>query len=92
VAQAENGRTAVVRVLDGGPGLSGAQLRRVFDRDWRASNDLTKSVGGWGVGLAFARDLARDMGGDLSVAARPDGGCAFTLELPLGTEAEKEAT
>ena len=92
VAQAEDGRTAVVRVLDGGPGLSGAQLRRVFDRDWRASNDLTKSVGGWGVGLAFARDLARDMGGDLSVAARPDGGCAFTLELPLGTEAEKEAT
>ena len=92
VAQAENGRTAVVRVLDGGPGLSGAQLRRVFDRDWRASNDLTKSVGGWGVGLAFARDLARDMGGDLSVAARPDGGCAFTLELPLGTETEKEAT
>jgi signal transduction histidine kinase len=32
------------------------------------------------------------MGGELSVAARPDGGCAFTLELPLGTEAEKEET
>ena len=91
VARAADGR-AEVCVADSGPGLPGAQLRHVFDRDWRAHNDLTKSPGGWGVGLAFARDLARDMGGGLSVAARPDGGCAFTLELPLGTEAEKEET
>ena len=91
VARAADG-CAEVCVADSGPGLPGAQLRHVFDRDWRAHNDLTKAVGGWGVGLAFARDLARDMGGELSVAARPDGGCAFTLELPLGSEVEKEET
>ena len=87
VARAESGR-AEVCVSDSGPGLPAAQLRHVFDRDWRAHNDLAKSAGGWGVGLAFARDLARDMGGELSVAARPDGGCAFTLELPLGAGLE----
>ncbi len=83
-------RAAEVCVADCGPGLPAAQLQHVFDRDWRAPNDLTQSAGGWGVGLAFARDLARDMGGDLSVAARPEGGCAFTLELPLGKSPEGE--
>ncbi len=91
VARSMDGRTAEVCVADRGPGLPSAQLRHVFDRDWRAPNDLTKSVGGWGVGLAFARDLARDMGGDLSVAARPGGGCAFTLVLPIGEKIEEEA-
>ena len=90
VARVVDGRTAEVCVADRGPGLPSAQLRHVFDRDWRAPNDLTKSVGGWGVGLAFARDLARDMGGELSVAARPGGGCAFTLVLPLGEDIEEE--
>ena len=90
VARVVYGRTAEVCVADRGPGLPSAQLRHVFDRDWRAPNDLTKSVGGWGVGLAFARDLARDMGGELSVAARPGGGCAFTLVLPLGEKIEEE--
>ena len=90
VARAAGGSVAEVCVADCGPGLPAAQLRHVFDRDWRASNDLTKSVGGWGVGLAFARDLARDMGGELSVAARPGGGCAFTLVLPIGENPEEE--
>ena len=90
VARSIDGRMAEVCVADRGPGLPAAQLRYVFDRDWRAPNDLTKSVGGWGVGLAFARDLARDMGGELSVAARPGGGCAFTLKLPIGENIEEE--
>ena len=90
VARAADGSAAEVCVADCGPGLPAAQLRHVFDRDWRAPNDLAKSVGGWGVGLAFARDLARDMGGELSVAARPEGGCAFTLVLPLVEKLEEE--
>ena len=90
VVRAADGSAAEVCVADCGPGLPAAQLQHVFDRDWRAPNDLTQSAGGWGVGLAFARDLARDMGGDLSVAARPEGGCAFTLELPLGKSPEGE--
>ena len=38
----------------------------------------------------IARDLARDMGGDLAVAPRPEGGCAFTLVLPLEERLEEE--
>ena len=90
VAREADGSSAEVCVADRGPGLPASQLRHVFDRDWRASNDLAKSVGGWGVGLAFARDLARDMGGDLTVAPRPEGGCAFTLVLPLEEGLEEE--
>lgn len=90
VACVADGRAAEICVADRGPGLPATQLRHVFDRDWRAPNNLAKSAGGWGVGLAFARDLARDMGGDLTVAARPEGGCAFTLVLPLEEKPEEE--
>ena len=50
-------------------------------RFWRADDSATASVGGFGLGLTIARSYARDMGGDLTVAAREGGGTVFTLEL-----------
>ena len=79
---AEKGGAGVrVEVLDRGPGLSPEGLRSVFERFWRADDSATASVGGFGLGLTIARSYARDMGGDLTVAARPGGGTVFTLEL-----------
>ena len=70
-----------VEVRDRGPGLSPEGLRNVFTRFWRADDSATASVGGFGLGLTIARSYARDMGGDLTVAARAGGGTVFTLEL-----------
>ena len=79
---AEKGGAGVrVEVRDRGPGLSPEGLRSVFERFWRADDSATASVGGFGLGLTIARSYARDMGGDLTVAARPGGGTVFTLEL-----------
>jgi hypothetical protein len=41
---------------------------------------------GTGLGLPIARDLARQMGGDLDVASVPGAGSAFVLVLPGPTE------
>ena len=79
---AEKGGTGVrVEVRDRGPGLSSEGLRNVFTRFWRADDSTTASVGGFGLGLTIARSYAREMGGDLTVAAREGGGTVFTLEL-----------
>ncbi len=70
-----------VEVRDRGPGLSPEGLRNVFTRFWRADDSTTASVGGFGLGLTIARSYAREMGGDLTCAARAGGGTVFTLEL-----------
>lgn len=79
---AEKGGAGVrVEVRDRGPGLSPEGLRNVFTRFWRADDSATASVGGFGLGLTIARSYAREMGGNLTVAAREGGGTVFTLEL-----------
>lgn len=70
-----------VEVRDRGPGLSPEGLRNVFTRFWRADDSTTASVSGFGLGLTIARSYAREMGGDLTCAARAEGGTVFTLAL-----------
>ncbi len=38
---------------------------------------------GLGLGLAISRDLARAMGGDITVSSQPGQGARFILSLPL---------
>ena len=79
---AEKGGTGVrVEVRDRGPGLTPEGLHNAFTRFWRADDSTTASVGGFGLGLTIARSYAREMGGDLTCAAREGGGTIFTLEL-----------
>ena len=73
---------ATVTVADRGDGVPSDQRERIFERFYRIDNDLTRTTGGTGIGLCLARCFARDMGGDVTVAARPGGGSVFTLELP----------
>ena len=63
--------------------LAPGERAHVFDRFYRADDALNSRSGGLGLGLSISRALAQDMDGTLSVAARPGGGCIFTLELPL---------
>ena len=81
VAVEKGERGVRVEVRDRGPGLSPEGLRNVFTRFWRADDSTTASVGGFGLGLTIARSYAREMGGDLTCAARAGGGTVFTLEL-----------
>lgn len=70
-----------VAVADRGPGMPPEAMRRAFERFYRADDALDSRTSGLGLGLSISRALARDLGGELSVAAREGGGCVFTLEL-----------
>ena len=67
----------VLRVSDRGPGMSPEAMSRAFERFYREHDEMTATVGGLGLGLSISRELARMLGGDMSVRARPGGGCVF---------------
>jgi signal transduction histidine kinase len=71
-----------VEVRDTGVGIPAGRLAVVFDRFVQVDQSLTRRAGGLGLGLAIARDLARGMGGDVTVESAEGEGSAFTLSLP----------
>jgi len=75
-----DGSYAVMAVRDDGPGIAPDDRPRIFERFYRA--DAQAAISGTGLGLAIARDLARAMDGDLSVASVEDSGSSFVLVLP----------
>jgi signal transduction histidine kinase len=79
----QNGSKAELRIRDHGPGFSVKEKRSLFQPFSKSARQAAHSAPGVGLGLALSRRLAREMGGDLSLAEMPDGGACFVLTLPL---------
>ena len=77
---ANDDQTVAVSVKDTGVGISESDLEHVFERFYRC--DKSRSEPGTGLGLSFARAVARAHGGDIHVESRPDTGSTFTVVLP----------
>ncbi|HET7229580.1 MAG TPA: ATP-binding protein [Longimicrobium sp.] len=73
-----------IRVRDTGEGIAPEKLDRVFEPFVQVDQRLTRANQGVGLGLAISRDLARGMGGDLTVESTPGVGSTLTLTLPQG--------
>jgi PAS domain S-box-containing protein len=73
-----------IRISDSGRGIPVEMFQRIFDAFFQLRNDAGRdsSRKGVGLGLAISRDLARGMGGDLTVESSPGQGSTFTLSLP----------
>ena len=78
-----DGRFALVEFADAGPGMTRREMRRAFDRYYRAKSVMESGRGGFGIGLCTSREFARAMGGDITVAANGASGCVFAFRLPL---------
>lgn len=72
-------RTAIVEVIDEGPGIPADQIARIFERF------ETKGTEGLGLGLYLAKRIARVHGGDLTADSQPGKGARFILSLPAIT-------
>ena len=76
--------TVRFHVLDSGIGIAPEDRERIFEPFWQAQQGLVRERGGSGLGLSVARQLARLLGGDVSVRSTPGVGSKFTLHLPRG--------
>lgn len=82
----EPGDPTSVRVVDHGPGIAADEQEKVFDRFYRIEDPLTMKTGGSGLGLHISRQLAKAMGGDVTLESSPGAGATFTLLLPAEGE------
>lgn len=78
------GRVSVAfAVSDSGIGLTMAEIKRLFRPFTQANVTIASRFGGAGLGLSSVKQLARAMGGDITVAPRRGGGATFTLTVSL---------
>jgi signal transduction histidine kinase/CheY-like chemotaxis protein len=70
-------------VADTGPGLTQAQLGRLFTPFDQLASTVVREHGGSGLGLVISRELARLMGGDLTVTSKPGKGSRFRLQIQI---------
>ena len=84
-----------VKIHDTGVGIRDKDLGRILDRFERVENQDGMDIAGTGIGLALCRDLARAMGGDISVTSIWGEGSTFSVRLPVvqaeALEAEAES-
>lgn len=74
-----------IHVHDTGIGIAGDRLGAIFEPFIQLSRTLSQPTEGTGLGLAISRDLARGMGGELTVVSEPGSGSIFTLTLRRAT-------
>jgi signal transduction histidine kinase len=70
-------------VRDEGLGVPAAEQSRIFEKFYRLDPDLTRGVGGTGLGLYICREIVRRMDGRIWVDSQPGVGSTFSFELPL---------
>ena len=75
---------SVVRfsVQDEGLGISEDELPQIFDRFHRVDPNMTRGVGGTGLGLYISRELVEGMRGQMWVTSTEGEGSTFSFELP----------
>jgi signal transduction histidine kinase len=75
----------VFDVIDNGVGISKADQAKLFRPFGQPNRDISEAHGGTGLGLSISRDLARGMGGDITVVSEPGKGSTFSLSIPVAT-------
>jgi len=77
----DSGIRVVVR--DEGIGIPGSEQQRIFGKFYRIDPQLSRGVGGTGLGLYICRELVRRMQGRITVESREGAGSTFCVDLPV---------
>jgi signal transduction histidine kinase len=79
----EKSHQAIIEIKDSGVGIPESDLLHIFERFYRVDSDRSRHTGGFGLGLAIAKQIIEAHGGEISVSSQVEKGTTFTLKLPL---------
>ena len=72
----------VIFVEDTGIGINKEKHNLIFERFSQAEKDLSKKVGGLGLGLSIAKENTELLGGEIRVDSEPNKGAKFSVTIP----------
>ena len=73
----------IISVKDEGQGILPEDLEKIFNRLYRVETSRNMKTGGHGLGLAIARELAHQLGGEITAKSLHGLGSTFTFHLNL---------
>jgi two-component system OmpR family sensor kinase len=76
-------RDAEIEVRDTGPGMTGEEAGRIFERFYRADPARSRTSGGSGLGLSIVWAIVSAHGGTVTATSAPGEGMTVTVRIPL---------
>ena len=84
VRVSEDGRAAIVEVVDTGQGIPGEEIEHIFEELYRGEN--ARGIPGSGLGLRLVERIVTLHDGTVQVRSKPDMGTVFSIRLPLAPD------
>ena len=76
-------------VADRGLGIPAGEQRRIFEKFYRLDPQMTRGIGGTGLGLYISRELVRRVDGKIWVESRAGRGSTFFVEIPIARSGQR---
>ncbi len=90
VATRRDGESAVLSVIDRGPGIAPEDLPHLFEPFYRSAQARRQGATGVGLGLAIVRRIATASGGSVAVRSAPGAGATFEVRFPIAPAGSAE--
>ena len=87
VALEPNDRHVRFAITDSGLGIPPSEQRRIFEKFYRLDPDMSRGIGGTGLGLYICRELVRRVDGRIWVESDGSSGSTFFVEIPQEAQA-----
>ena len=78
-----NEQEAIVSIADKGMGISGNEQERLFERFYRAKEDRSSRIAGFGIGLYLCKEIVERHGGRIWLQSKKGEGSVFYFAVPV---------
>ena len=82
IVLADGDQAITVDIVDAGPGIDEADMKRVFDPFVRLESSRSRDTGGTGLGLSIARSVVQGHGGEITLRNASPHGLCVRIRLP----------